>query len=140
MERYIAKEIKEADVLISKKLMKYNNPTKYLNNTQIQILMYLIKHSSEEVCQKDLEIETHLKKASITGTLDSLQDKRMIIRKQSDNDKRKNIIVLSEEASKIRTELSERYRKIEEYMRENITEQELNTFYSVLERIKKNIE
>lgn len=140
MERYIAKEIKEADVLISKKLMKYNNPTKYLNNTQIQILMYLIKHSSEEVCQKDLEIETHLKKASITGTLDSLQDKRMIIRKQSDNDKRKNIIVLSEEASKIRTELSERYRKIEEYMRENITEQELNTFYSVLEKIKKNIE
>ena len=55
-------------------------PSEHLNHTQIQILVYLIKHKNEEVCQKDLQNETHLKKASITGALDSLEDKAVTIR------------------------------------------------------------
>lgn len=139
MDICLAKEIKDLDALINKKITKRYNPSDFLNNTQIQILLYLIKHKNEEICQKDLEIETHLKKASITGTLDSLEDKQMIVRKQSEDDKRKNIILLSEHASKIKNELSDRYKEIEKCMRNNISENELEQFYSTLEKMKQNI-
>lgn len=139
MERYITKEIKDVDMLIGKAIAKSHDIEEYLNHTQIQILIYLVKHCNEEICQKDLEAETHLKKASITGTLDSLEDKGMIIRKQSDEDKRKNIIVLSEKATNIKKEILEAFKSVNKKIKQNITEEELNQFYSVIDKIKKNL-
>lgn len=139
MERSILKYIKDMHILIGEKITYENDPKAYFNHTQIQILLYLIKHKNEEVCQKDLEIETHLKKASITGTLDSLQDKGIIIRKQSEDDKRKNIILLSDKALKLKDNISEKYKEIESKIRENITEEELNQFYSVFDKMERNL-
>lgn len=141
MERYITKEIRDVGILIGKAIEKShdNDIEEHLNHTQIQILIYLVKHRNEEVCQKDLEAETHLKKASITGTLDSLEDKGMIIRKQSDEDKRKNIIVLSEKATNIKKEIIETFKSVNKRTKQNITEEELNQFYNVIDKIKKNL-
>lgn len=139
MERYITKEIKDVDMLIGKTIAKSHDVNEYLNHTQIQILLYLVKHSDEEVCQKDLEAETHLKKASITGTLDSLEDKGMIVRKESKEDKRKNVIVLSEKAANTKAEIQEVFRKVNKQISQNITKEELEQFYKVIDKIKNNL-
>lgn len=139
MERYITKEIKDVNILIGKTIAKSHDINEYLNHTQIQILMYLVKHSDEEICQKDLEAETHLKKASITGTLDSLEEKGMIVRKQSKDDKRKNVIVLSEKASNTKNEILEIFKSVNKQIKQNITDEELNQFYNVIDKIKNNL-
>lgn len=139
MERYITKEIKDVDMLIGKIIAKTHDVNDYLNHTQIQILLYLVKHADEETCQKDLEAETHLKKASITGTLDSLEDKGMIIRKQSDDDKRKNVIILSEKALKIKDDLQEIFKSVNKRIKQNISDEELDQFYRVIDKIKNNL-
>ena len=139
MDRLITKEIKDLDVLIGKNITKGNNPKGILNHTQMQILLYLFKHQNEDVCQKDLEIETHLKKASITGTLDSMQDKGIIERKQSEDDKRKNIIVLSKKTLDIKEKIEDRFKEIEISIKKGITEEELNNFFKVVEKIKANL-
>lgn len=139
MERYITKEIKDLDMLIGKTIAKTHDVNEYLNHTQIQILLYLVKHAGEEICQKDLEAETHLKKASITGTLDSLEDKEMIVRKQSDDDKRKNIIVLSQKASNIKTEITNIFKSVNKQLEKNISEEELKQFYATIDKIKNNL-
>lgn len=139
MERYIIKEIKDVNILIGKTIAKSHDINEYLNHTQIQILMYLVKHSDEEICQKDLEAETHLKKASITGTLDSLEEKGMIVRKQSEDDKRKNVIVLSEKASNTKNEILEIFKSVNKQIKQNITDEELNQFYNVIDKIKNNL-
>lgn len=139
MERYIIKEIKDVNILIGKTIAKSHDIKEYLNHTQIQILMYLVKHSDEEICQKDLEAETHLKKASITGTLDSLEEKGMIVRKQSKDDKRKNVIVLSEKASNTKNEILEIFKSVNKQIKQNITDEELNQFYNVIDKIKNNL-
>lgn len=139
MERILTKEIKDLDILIAKSLKTNNDIRHVLNRTQLQIIYYLNKHINEEVCQKDLEIETHLKKASITGALDSLEDKGIIVRKQSKNDKRKNVIVLSKVALKEKDRIENKFKQIELKIKKNIDEDELKQFYSTLDKMKSNL-
>lgn len=139
MEKSIIKDIKELDISIGKTLIEKAKKDLGINQTQMVILMYLVKHKNENVCQKDLEIETHLKKASITGTLDSLEDKGIIVRKQDDEDKRKNIILLSEKTLEIKDDVSKKYREIETNLRKNITDEELEVFFRVIDKMNKNM-
>ena len=90
MKRYIVKEINDLSRNLKDHVANGFDPKKYLNMTQLQILNYLLKHKEEDVCQKDLEIETNLKKASITGCLDILEDMNLIERCKAADDKRKN--------------------------------------------------
>lgn len=140
MDKSITKSIKELNKLIGRKVKDEKYPVEYLNRTQIQILVYLIKHKNEEVCQRDLQDETHLKKASITGTLDSLEDKGAIKRIQSKDDKRKNIIVLSEQALKAKDKIEKKYEEIENKLKKGISEKDLNIFLNVLTKMERNLQ
>lgn len=140
MDKSLVKEIRDIDILIGKTLTKSDMPKESLNHTQMQIVFYLLRHMNEEVCQKDLEIETHLKKASITGSLDSLQDKGIILRKESEDDKRKNIIVLSEKALNIKDNIEKKFQEIETQIRNNIDDQELESFFKTIDKIKNNLD
>lgn len=139
MERHLTKEIKDLDNLIGKKLRSGYEPREVLNRTQLQIIFYLNKHINEDVCQKDLEIETHLKKASITGALDSLEDKDIIERKQSKQDKRKNVIILSTKALKEKDRIENRFKELETLVKKNISEKEMDEFYLILDKMKSNL-
>lgn len=139
MEQSLVREIRDLDIMIGKSFSKSDMPKESLNHTQIQIVFYLLRHMNEDVCQKDLEIETHLKKASITGTLDSLEDKGLILRKASQDDKRKNIIVLSERAINIKDNLEKKFQELEEQIKNNIDEDELANFFKTAEKIKNNL-
>lgn len=139
MEKTVLKDIKALDISIGKKLMNGQKPTDNLNHTQIQILIYLIKNQGTNICQKDLEIETHLKKASITGTLDSLQEKGLVERKPFEDDRRKNTIVLSDKALKIKDVLSQRYKEVEKQATKNISDKELESFHKVVNKMMENL-
>lgn len=139
MERSVIKDIREIEMIIGDYIIKSQKYEKYINHTQMQIILYLIRHEGEDVCQKDLEIETHLKKASITGTLDSMEDKGIILRKQSEEDKRKNLIYLSEKTLNEKERIKKRIYEIEEKINNNISEEELNQFYSVIDKMKANL-
>lgn len=139
MERSVIKDIREIEMIIGDYITKSQKYEKYINHTQMQIILYLIRHEGEDVCQKDLEIETHLKKASITGTLDSMEDKGIILRKQSEEDKRKNLIYLSEKTLNEKERIKKRIYEIEEKINNNISEEELNQFYSVIDKMKANL-
>ena len=139
MERSVIKDIREIEMIIGDYIIKSQKYEKYINHTQMQIILYLIRHEGEDVCQKDLEIETHLKKASITGTLDSMEDKGIILRKQSEEDKRKNLIYLSEKTLNEKERIKKRINEIEEKINNNISEEELNQFYSVIDKMKANL-
>lgn len=139
MEKTLTKEIKDLEILIGKRVLK-DNPIKVkLNHTQFRILIYLMRNQDKDICQKDLEIETHLKKASITGTLDSLEDKGLICRKVSPDDKRKNVIVLTDEILLAKDTIENRFRELEKQLLNNISEEELEQFYKTIEKLKENL-
>lgn len=139
MNRNLAKEIGILNHCIKEYLSNGVDPKKYLNITQYQILMYLLRHENENVIQKDLEAETHLKKASITGSLDTLAEMDLIYRVQAEDDKRKNYVKLTDKALKYKNDFENRALAFNHSVIKNISDEQLNTFYEVIDQIKKNI-
>ena len=137
MEQNVVKAMKKLNHLSREYINKNLDPAKVLNSTQLQIVNYLIKH--EEVIQKDLEIETQLKKSSITGCIDSLEKRGIVQRVQSKDDKRKNYIVLTPFALEKKEMLEERVKKLDAIVRKDIEEDELKTFVKVLNKMLDNL-
>lgn len=140
MTTSVLKEIKHLNCRIKKIIDKRMPKNVHVNVTQMQIVTYLFKHENEEICQKDLEAETHLKKASITGALDSLEDEGLIERIQSSEDKRRNIIKVTEKAEKERQNIVCSYNKVNKAILKNLTDQQIQQFLSILSVMNKNLD
>ena len=134
----IIEKIRELNNLLCKSIRIWEKKST-INSTQFQIVMYLIKHEDEEICQKDLENETHLKKASITGTLDSLEDKDVIVRKPSDSDKRRNVITLSERIKSNVALVKDKIYELENILQKSVEKEEVEIFNRTLDKMIDNI-
>lgn len=139
MERKVLKSIRSLHKNIKDSFYEDKNIHKNINFTQYQIIMYLLKHENEEVCQKDLEAETHLNKASITASIDSLEDKEIVKRMQSPIDKRKNIITLTAKAKEKQKELEQRADELERQVLLGIDSKDLERFFVVIDKINDNL-
>ena len=140
MEKKVLNSIRKISKGIKRYFCDGQDLEKKINYTQLQIVAYLFKHEDEEVCQKDLQEATHLNKASIAATIDSLEDKGVVERIQSKVDKRRNIIVLTENAKKKHHEFEKKMNKLEEELLSGIEEKDLESFYIVIDKINENLE
>ncbi len=132
--------IRKLNKNIKNSFLNGKEPEVKINYTQFQIVAYLFKHGDEEVCQKDLEIETHLNKASIAATIDSLEDKGVVDRVQSQVDKRKNVIVLTEVARRKHLEFKQKMDELEKQVLTGIDKKDLDIFYEVIDKMNENLE
>ena len=139
MKRYIARDLSQLTSMLLNRVTKYTNPMDYINFTQLGIMHYLLDNQDKEICQKDIEIQMQLKKASITGALDSLEAKHAIKRIVDKNDRRKNIIVIDKEALKYKDKISMYLNDIEKKITQGINEKELDTFCMVMEKMISNL-
>lgn len=139
MKRYIARDLSQLTNMLINRVTKYTNPMDYINFTQLGIMHYLLDNQDKEICQKDIEIQMQLKKASITGALDSLEAKHAIKRIVDKNDRRKNIIVIDKEALKYKDKISMYLNDIEKKITQGINEKELDTFCMVMEKMISNL-
>lgn len=139
MKRYLARDLNQLTNMIINKVTKHSNPMDYINQTQLGIMHYLLDNQDKDICQKDIEIQMQLKKASITGALDSLEEKNAIKRIVDKNDRRKNIIVISENAYKYKDKLDSYLNGVEKEIVEGISEKDLNVFCKVLDKMISNL-
>ena len=138
MDKMLSKEISCLDYIIREYVSRDHDFKRMFNMTQFHIIMFLIK-SDKDVNQKDLEIETGLKKASITGIIDTLSEKGFVERVKAEDDRRKNYIRLTQKSLDLKKEIEHNVKEINEIMTKGISQEELNHFYDVIERIKENI-
>ena len=139
MKRYLARDISRLSGLLLKKVTKFSNPMDYINMTQLGIMHYLLDNEGRNICQKDIEIQMQLKKASITGALDALERKHAIKRIVDPDDKRKNIIVIDEQAIKYREKLSTYLKNVEKEIIKDIDEKDLDIFFEVMGKMIENM-
>lgn len=140
MRRSIVRELGYLNRELNDYVSNGNDLLSYFNLTQLKIINYILLHENENVCQKDLELETNLKKASITGCLDSLAERDLIKRVQADDDKRKNYIRLTDKAITYKNEFYQREVDLNNWIEENINKEDLDTFFKVIKKIRKNID
>ena len=137
MKRNLGKKMRRLANRINVYLEENDTSRRGLNQTQLQILNYLMCH--EKAIQKDLEAETQLKKSSITGSIDSRVEKDLVRRVKGDDDKRKNYIVLTQQAIEGKKLLEDKLATLDDKIVEGIGEKELETFISVLDKMIDNL-
>ncbi len=112
-----------------------NKPTP----TQMQIIEYILQHINEDINQKDLEDVLKLRRATVSGVLQTMEKNQLIERVTNSEDSRTKKIILNENAKKIFLAGIKRMEELEKVVIKDISEEELNTFLIVIEKMKNNI-
>ena len=72
--------------------------------------------------------------------MDSLVAKGFVERVQAPDDKRKNYVVLTQKSLDLKSQFIDKITKINNVMVNNISGEDLDTFFKVADKIKENIE
>ena len=137
MERNILYQIKTLDKMILRVFMQEKLDVKDFKlkikptRTQFTILSYLIEHHNEDIYQKDLEDVLNLRRATVSGVLQTMEKNTLITRVTDSNDTRTKKIILSKKAEEIFKRNKKRFEEIEDLVSKGLSEDELDTFFAL---------
>lgn len=112
---------------------------KNLNPISGLILKYLFLNQNIDIYQKDIEEEFMINKSRLSKILSNLEKDNLIKRVSSKDDGRFKKIVLGEKAKKINKDILKSKEELEKSMLNGVTEEELETFYNVIDKVENNL-
>lgn len=107
--------------------------------TQIRIIEYILKNNNKDIYQKDLENILNLRRATVSGVLQTMEKNGLIERITSDDDSRTKKIILNSSAKEMFLKGEERIKMMEEKCLKGISKEELSIFLNVLDKMRNNI-
>ena len=148
MNNKVLYQLKSLEKIIIRNLLKdeedhvlnCNNDLASLTPTQMQIVEYILNHNNEEIYQKDLENVLNLRRATVSGVLQTMEKNKLIDRIIDNDDSRTKKIILNIKAKEIFNKNIKRLEELEKIATQNIPQDELEIFSKVIEKMKNNIE
>lgn len=137
MKRYVIREIKELDHLIVRENMK--NFVGKISIPQRMIGFYILEHENEPVYQRDLEKTFSIRRSTVSGILKTMEKNNLIKRISANNDARLKAVVLTNDAKKEFKEIECGFHKLNSLLVNGISDDELHTFFKVIDKMKENI-
>lgn len=116
------------------------NAPHFENMSQMSVMTYLIDHIDEDISQKDIEVNTHRSKATVSGILDTLERRNMIHRVPSTIDHRKKIIVVSEDVRLHIKGVKQQFNDVEQLLLDGVTKEDMEAFDRVISQMLVNIQ
>ena len=107
------------------------------NMMQHRILGYIHRHQ-EDVFQKDIEQLLKIRRSTATGILNTLEKRELIYREPVEYDARLKKLVVTSKGIEFEKRAIKCLKEIEDDIRVGLTETEISTFFSVLDKIKYN--
>lgn len=107
--------------------------------TQMQIIEYILKNNEKDIYQKDLEEILNLRRATVSGVLQTMEKNKLLERVTNSTDARVKKIILNEDAKKIFLKNKKNIEQLEKIVTNNIKEEELDIFLKVINIMKENI-
>lgn len=107
---------------------------------QGRIVTYLFINRNKDVFQRDIEQAFEIRKPTVTKLLQTMEKNGMITRHGVDYDARLKKILLTEKGVQLHDEMINRIKGFEETLTKGLTEEEIETFIMIIEKIKKNLE
>ena len=112
-----------------------------LTVSQAYVIDFIYMEGKEkDIFQKDLEKEFDLKRSSVSLLLNNMEKSDLIQRVPVAEDARLKKIILTEKAMILNENISMAINSVENKLSENITLEEINVFYRVLDKIRNNLE
>lgn len=112
-----------------------------LTTTQHWFLSFLWEHRDQgDIFQKDLEANFKIRCSTATEILKAMERKGLITRQPVPYDRRAKRILLTDAAAEMCLKNKQTILTTEEQISKNFTDEELKTFFALLDKVKKNIE
>ena len=112
-----------------------------LTGIQFAIVSYIAKESTErDVFQKDLEQKFDIRKSTVTGILNTMERDGLLLRETVPYDARLRKMILTDKALQAKKNSEQVIGTVENQLSKGLTEEEIATFLTILEKISKNAE
>ena len=112
-----------------------------ITGVQASILKFIHKKSqNQKVYARDIETEFDMRRATIAGILQLMEQNNLIARKSEENDCRLKEIILTDKAKEIIQKLDVAIEKVEKKLTTNISKEEILSFLNTIEKLSKNLE
>ena len=92
--------------------------------TQMQIIEYILNHTSEDIYQRDLEDILNLRRATVSGVLHTMEKNNLIRRVTDNEDTRSKKILLNNKAKEIFLQNQKKMDKTEQTITQNIPKED----------------
>lgn len=104
------------------------------------ILRYLYEHQDSEIYQKDIEKYFGICRSAVTNMIQALEKKGQVCRASVESDARLKKVMLTEEGRASHEKLGKIFQKMDSDLEDGISEEELQAFMGVLDKVYRNIE
>ncbi len=141
-KKTICFEIRTVANLIKRNVDKYAGKNYGSNLTEIQswIIGYLYNNRGQDVFQRDIKSEFLIRRPTVTSILQTMEKKGLITRESMAFDARLKKLLLTPKAMEIISVIEEEVERFETELCSGVSEEELRTFFSVMDKLKKNLE
>ena len=140
-DRFIGKEIKVLSNQI-KRASRVNckfDCDEEITAANSWLMMYLYDHRDEDVFQKDIEYEFSIRRSTSSSIISLMEKKGYIERVSVAHDARLKKLVLTDKALRFCDIIQANMIEFQKTLRKGITDEELEFFYSILDKIVNNI-
>ena len=112
----------------------------HLTGMQCGVIRYIGDKSLEkDVFQKDIEIEFNIRRSTATGILQLMEKNDLLRREAVQSDARLKRIVLTARGMDTKKEVHKKIANIEAKVKQDLTEEEVETFHRIMDKIMKTI-
>jgi len=128
--------------LISRKLEEGIRKQGYnpITPMQAHILCFFDRTGRTSIAQREIQKEFGIRGSTAANMLHLMETNHLITRTPSPNDARQNDVILTETGHKIYTQHLTFIQEFEQTLQSNLTEEELKQFFTITEKLKKNLE
>ena len=138
---HIGKIVHELDNLLYRNMVAMGKKYNYDQVTVMNgwILRYLSLNKDKEIYQKDIENEFGITKSTVAGIIKLMEQKGFIQRISVPQDARLKKLVLTDKGLEYEEKMEQKIQEYDRSLKENITEEEMETFLRVIDKIKQNV-
>ena len=142
MQRKLGFEIHRSSRLV-KRFMD-NDATKLyvdkMTGTHGWAIGYFYHNRNKDIFQKDFEQEFNIRRSTASNILALMEKNGLITRESVSYDARLKKISLTQKAIEIHNIVEKAFEKLEDTIQKDISAEELEVFYTVLDKINSNLE
>lgn len=110
-----------------------------LTTIQCMIIGYLSENDTRDIFQRDLEAQFMIRRSTVTGILQGMERRGLILRQPVAQDARLKKLSLTEAGAEIHQKVQQSLREIEERALDGISEEDFLIFCRTLEKMKQNL-
>lgn len=139
MSRKIGKEMREVQQLLHRKYeLKKEQQSEKLTQVQVHVLMYIHRHDGR-VFQKDIEQHLKVRRSTASQILNVLERESYVERMRLESDARMKEIVVTDKTLALIDSMEKHMKETESMLRVNISDNDMETFFKVIDQIKENL-